>query len=108
MGVRPPSNDDTDDPDIVAFGIATIDARLEDADLAFPATAEEIHEGLGGGEVPYDAKGRTIALETALERADRSEFETRQELLNDLHDVFETRRANAGGLLAQFRALLPV
>ena len=108
MGVRPPDNDDNDKPDVVAFGIATIDARLDETELTFPASAEAVLDALGRGDVPYDARGREMPLEVALDRCDRSEFEHRQELLNDLHEVFEKQRANSGGILSQLRALLPM
>jgi len=108
MGVRPPGNNDTEEPDVIAFGIATIDARLEGTDLVFPASAEEVLDAIGRTAIPYDAVGRTMELEAAVDQTDQETFETRQELLNELHEVFERQRENAGGVLDQIRALLPV
>lgn len=108
MGVRPPPTSDDEEPETIAFGIAALDARLEDVNVEFPATRAELERTLGGVEVPYDASGSTIALETALQEVPRDSFETRQELLNALHPVFEKqRRASGSGVLAQFRSLLP-
>lgn len=106
MAARPPTNDRDDEPDIVAFGIATIDARLEDTALSFPATADEVVNALGE-EVPYDPTGRTMSLQTAVDRTDRSTFKHRQQLLDELHEVFEQQRERSGGVFAQLRALLP-
>ena len=44
MGVRPPTNDTDDEPDVIDFGIAALDARLEDRDVSFPTTAGDLHE----------------------------------------------------------------
>ena len=106
MAARPPTNSTDDEPDVIAFGIATIDARLEDTALSFPATAEEVVEALGE-DVPYDPTGRTMSLQAAVERTDCSTFEHRQQLLDELHEVFEHQRDQSGGVLAQLRALLP-
>lgn len=107
MGVRPPSNDLDDDPDTVDFGIAALDAHLDRAELAFPATAEEVVRALGDPEVDYDPKGSAIALSSVLEDVDRDRFESRTDLLDALHPEFERRRRNAGGVLSWFRSLFP-
>jgi hypothetical protein len=108
MGVRPPSDDVDDDPDVVEFGIAALDARLEDADVAFPATKSELEERFGHTDVPYDAAGHSMGFSDALARTDRERFETEQDLLNALHPVFENKRqAASNSLLSQLRALVP-
>jgi len=108
MGMRPPPNDTDDEPDAVSFGIAALDARLDDADLVYPATADEVVRTLGDPEIPYNASGRGVRLSTALEETHHSRFENEQELLNALHPVFESYRQNASnGIVAQLRALLP-
>lgn len=107
MAARPPTNDGDDEPDVIAFGIATIDERLETTELSFPATAQEVTDALGD-EVPYGPSGRTMAIETAVEQTGKSSFEHRQELLDALHEVFEHKREQSGGVLSQLRALLPV
>lgn len=108
MGVRPPSEGEDDEPDVVTFGIAALDGRLDDADLTFPATAREVEAALGDIQIPYNASGNSIQLSTALNRTSTREFETRQDLLNALHPVFEERRSAApSGLLGQLKAMLP-
>lgn len=107
MGVRAPQGDDDEEPETIAFGIAAVDGRLGDADLAFPAEAADVIEAIGGAEVPYDAKGRSMALAEAIEECDRQSFATRQELLNALHPVFEQRRGEPAGVVDRMRSLLP-
>ena len=107
MGVRPPSNDN-DEPESIEFGIAAVDARLKRADLEFPASSEDVTAELGSARIPYDVHGNDVPLETALERVDRRRFESRQELLNALHPVFEEyRKRHSNSVVQQVRALLP-
>lgn len=106
--MRPPPSDDGDEPDTVTFGIAALDARLEEADIHYPTDAGSLVRELGDPQVPYDANGSSVALSEALEETHVSRFETEQELLNALHPVFERyRERSAGGILAQLRGLLP-
>jgi hypothetical protein len=108
MGVRPPQQSDDDEPETVAFGIAALDAHLEDADLVFPKTQAELLAELGNPEIPYDAAGDTVSLERALENTHLQRFETRQELLNALHPVFEAKRERASNtVLGRLRLMLP-
>ncbi|MFC7213152.1 hypothetical protein ACFQO4_03540 [Saliphagus sp. GCM10025334] len=108
MGVRPPSNGPDDEPTSIEFGIAAVDARLKRVDLSFPASRADVLATLGDANIPYDVHGNTVGLETALEHVDRERFESRQELLNALHPVFEEYRKNhSGGFLRQVRTLLP-
>jgi len=107
MGVRPPQQDD-DEPDAIEFGIAALDARLSETDLSFPADAKSIKGALGNTEIPYNATGNTVAIENAIERSGKDDFETEQELLNALHPVFEEMRESASSsLLMQLKALVP-
>lgn len=106
MGVRPPSND-SEEPETIEFGIAAVDARLKESTIIFPATRDEIIEAVDGEEIPYDARGRSVSLATALEETDKHRFETRQELLNTLHFVFEDYRNRNVGVIDQMRSLLP-
>lgn len=106
MGARPPQNNN-DDPEVIEFGIAAVDARLKNADLTFPATATEIVDEIGQSDIPYDAKGRSMSLEKAIQRTGKREFDNRQELLNSLHFIFEEQRNERSGFLDQVRALLP-
>jgi hypothetical protein len=106
MAVRPPQGGG-DEPDAIEFGIAALDARLDAADVEFPATAEELTRAVDG-DIPYDAAGRTVPLEEALERVPQQQFESESELLDLLHPVFEEYRVSASnGIIAQLRELLP-
>ena len=108
MGVRPPRTDDQDASSSVEFGIAAVDAHLDDADLAFPATDEEVVAALGDPGIPYDPGGRTVDLSTALDRVSRQRFDSRTDLLNALHPVFEEYRTeSASGVVEWMRSLLP-
>jgi hypothetical protein len=108
MGVQPPSNDIDEGPDVIEFGIAALDARLEELDVSFPTDAESLRSEYGSLAVPIDAAGTEITLVDALEATDQKEFDTEQDLLNALHPVFERRREKASrSLLAQLRALVP-
>jgi len=108
MGVQPPSNDIDDGPEVVEFGIAALDARLEEAGASFPADAATLHERYGDLTVPVDAVGTEITLADALDEITREQFPTERDLLNALHPVFEERREQSSrSLLAQLRALVP-
>jgi len=108
MGVRPPADDVDEEPDVVEFGIAALDARLESADVSFPATASELDDRFGHTDIPYDAAGNTMAFSDALSTTDREEFESEQDLLNAMHPVFENKRQAAStSLMARLRALVP-
>lgn len=107
MGMRPPADDDDEEPATVAFGIAAVDDRLEDVDLSYPATAAEVRETAGHVEVPYDTRGHTVTLGEAVAACERSEFEDEQALLNALHPVFERRRQQGAGVVERVRRLLP-
>ncbi|MFB6266520.1 MAG: hypothetical protein ABEI31_02575 [Halodesulfurarchaeum sp.] len=104
MAVPPPQGDQ-DEPDAVAFGIAAVDAALPE-DLEFPADAGDIQQAVGDPEIPYDSSGRSIPLSVAIRETDRNTFESRRDLLNALHPVFEEKR-EAGGVGAWLRSLVP-
>ncbi|GAB3410700.1 hypothetical protein GCM10027435_01570 [Haloparvum alkalitolerans] len=106
MAARPPTGG-TEEPDAIEFGIAALDARLDETELQFPATAEEVRAAVRNAEVPYDASGHTVTLDAALAETDADRFETRTELLDELHPVFERRRRRGGGPIARLRDLLP-
>ena len=108
MGVRPPSRGNSDEPDSIEFGIAAVDAHLRRVDLTFPATSDDVAAELGHERVPYDVHGSDVSLGAILAEVDRDRFESRQELLNALHPVFEEYRENhSGGVVAQVRSLFP-
>lgn len=107
MGVRPPQNND-DEPESIEFGIAAVDERLRRSELSFPASREEVDRELGDREIPYDVHGNTVPLAEALEETDCDSFRSRQELMNELHPVFEEYRIHrSSGVFAQVRSLLP-
>lgn len=107
MGVRPPSNE-TSEPDAIEFGIAAVDARLDERDLSFPTDRETVRSAFGGESVPYDAAGSTVAFETLLDEVEVERFEDEQELLNALHPIFEEYRASkTPSFLQGIRSLLP-
>jgi hypothetical protein len=108
MAARPPSNDVDDEPEIVEFGIAALDARIQKREVSFPTTATELASEHGNVQVAVDPSGHEMALGEALQRCDREEFSTRQELLNALHPVFEEKRESGGGILGRLRALVPL
>ena len=108
MGVQPPSNDVDEEPDVIEFGIAALDARLEELDLTFPTDADRLRREYGDLTVPVDAAGTEITLAEALDGTDHREFSSEQDLLNALHPIFEERREKTSrSLLAQLRALVP-
>ena len=108
MGVRPPSSGSDDEPDVIEFGIAAVDARLDRVDLTFPASKAEVETELGDERVPYDVHGNEVAMADVLDRVDRSEFESQEQLLNDLHPHFETYRRKSSGFIGWVRRLLPL
>jgi hypothetical protein len=108
MGVRPPSNGDDEEPDSIEFGIAAVDAHLRDSDLSFPATKDDISAAIGHERIPYDVHGNDVPLGEILAEVPTEQFDSRQELLNALHQPFEEyRRDHSNGVVAQVRALLP-
>lgn len=107
MGVRPPDAGSDPEPEVIEFGIAAVDARLEEATISFPARADEVVTALGDEPIPYDAQGRSVPVETAINATEKSEFEDRNELLNALHFVFEERREQSLGLIDRLRSLFP-
>ncbi|WP_222917862.1 hypothetical protein [Natrinema sp. SYSU A 869] len=108
MGVRPPSSGDDEEPDSIEFGIAAVDAHLRDADLSFPATKDDIEAEIGHERIPYDVHGNDVPLSEMLAEVPTEQFDSRQELLNQLHKPFEAyRHDNSGGVVAQVRSLLP-
>jgi len=108
MAARPPSNDIDDEPDTTEFGIAALDARIEERGVSFPVTAADLASAHGDLHVAAGPAGHEMALRDALARCDREEFTSKQELLNALHPVFEAERESGGGLLGRLRALVPL
>ncbi|MFW5916783.1 MAG: hypothetical protein ACOCRD_00075 [Halorubrum sp.] len=107
MAARPPGGGGPSEPEAIEFGIAALGARIEEADVSFPATGEEILDALDDREIPYDAKGRTVALSAALEEVPQTRFENETEFLDALYPVFDRKRREAGGFLSGLRDVLP-
>ncbi len=105
MAAPPPQGDDAE-PETIAFGIAAVDEALEETELTFPADADEILAATGDREIPYDSRGRTVRLSAAIEASDHTNFDSRRDLLNALHPVFEAKR-DQGGLRGWVRTILP-
>lgn len=106
MARAPPPSDS--DPDLIEFGIPVVDDRLEETDLEFPATRSEVEAALGPIDIPYDAAGHTVTVSAALDHLEQDEYESKHELLDALHPVFEARRQRASaGLMATIRSVLP-
>ncbi|WP_418285186.1 hypothetical protein [Halorubrum sp. DTA46] len=107
MAARPPGGGGSSEPEAIEFGIAVLDERVEEADVSFPATSEELLDALGDQEIPYDAKGRTVTLSAALDQVPQTSFENETELLDALYPVFDRKRQENGGFLASLRDALP-
>lgn len=104
---RPPPSDDSE-PALIEFGIPVLDERLEESDVTFPTDRKELRSRVGGLEVPYDASGNTLELVAALDELEGDRFETKNELLEALHPVFEGyRQRTPTGVVATLRSYLP-
>ncbi|MCL9817228.1 hypothetical protein [Natronocalculus amylovorans] len=107
MAARPPPSDSSE-PDLIEFGIAALDARLENTELTYPTTATKIVDAVQQTAIPIDGSGNTVELQEALEQLPQQEFENKTELLNQLHPVFEMYREEASsGFFGRLRSLLP-
>ena len=108
MGVRQPPSDSDDGPEVIEFGIAALDGIIEDAGVDFPITTRALAAELGEESVPYDVYGNTIRLDEVLEYVEDEEFDSKPQLLNELHPIFEHyRERSSRSVLQQVRALLP-
>ncbi|MEF8820971.1 MAG: hypothetical protein V5A52_01720 [Halovenus sp.] len=106
MGVRPPSNGTGTEPDAIEFGIAALDARLDERNVSFPVSAADLDAAHGDLSVAVDASGTEITLSDALAACDQHSFDSQQDLLNALHPVFEAKRESSG-ILDRLRSLVP-
>ncbi len=107
MAARPPGGGESSEPEAIEFGIAALNARLEESDVSFPATGAEVAHALDDTAVPYDVKGRTIELTEALDQIQQSEFDNETEFLDALYPVFDEARRQGGGFLGELRDALP-
>lgn len=109
MGVRPPPSNSDEGPDVIEFGIAEVAAELDDAELSFPATGEEVVRRLSDPRIKYDANGHGVPLSEAVSEVERDRFESQQEFLNALHPVFERyRTSRTPSVIERVRAALPI
>ncbi|GAB3698407.1 hypothetical protein [Halorubrum pallidum] len=107
MAARPPGGGGSSEPEAIEFGIAVLDARIEEADVSFPATSEEILGAIDDPEIPYDAAGRTVALSAVFDELPQSRFQNETELLDAMYPVFDEKRRTSGGVLSTLRDALP-
>jgi hypothetical protein len=108
MGARPPTDDIDDEPTTVEFGIAALEARIERREVSFPVSVAELEEVYGDMRVPVDPAGNEVALGRVLEKCNRVEFDSKQEMLNVLHPIFEAEReSGAGSIFGRLRSLVP-
>ncbi|EMA04526.1 hypothetical protein C439_02587 [Haloferax mediterranei ATCC 33500] len=96
------------EPDTIEFGIAALADDVDTADIDYPADTRTIVQALDDVDVPVDAAGNTVKISEALEVASKDRFESRRELLDTLHPIFEEYRAKASkSLMGRLRALVP-
>ncbi|MFB6073055.1 MAG: hypothetical protein ABEJ88_08810 [Halobacterium sp.] len=105
MAARPPTgSDDTPEPDV--FGIAAADEYISDADLSFPATPEDVVDATGDPEIPCGPNAHEVALSTVLERTGRQRFDSRVDLMDELHEGFERERRSGTGIVQWLKSLV--
>lgn len=103
-----PSRDKNNEREVIEFGIASFADELDSSTLSFPIGMDSLIEELGDPAIPIDAAGHTIPLSSALEETPSHEFESEQEVLNELHPVLESHRRHiSDGVLGSIRAFLP-
>lgn len=104
----PPTGNTVEEPDTIAFGIAALDSHLDEENISFPTTKESLRDSLGTVGIPYNAAGSTMPLDEAIEQVPKQRFESKRELLNALHPVFEERReAGPTKILDRIRSFIP-
>jgi hypothetical protein len=108
MAARPPSNDIDDEPDATEFGIVALDAAVDDWDVSFPITRRELADSYGEKRLAVGPSGHEVSLDSILADCPRETFERKQDLLNELHPIFEERRERiSGSILSRLRAMVP-
>lgn len=91
----PPPQSDTDTA-AITFGIAAMDEVLEKSEIDFPVATPDLIGTVGDRAIPYDPRGNTVELRVAIEETGQDQFESRRDLLNALHPVFEEKRRGGG------------
>lgn len=108
MAARPPSNDIDDEPDTIEFGIVAVDAAVKEWGVSFPITNRELADNYGDKRIAVDPSGHEATLDAILSDCPCDQFGDKQELLNELHPVFEQRRERlSGSILGRLRAMAP-
>lgn len=105
MAARPPQTESRPDGP-TAFGIAVVDEHLEAADLDYPATPADVLDELGDPRVRCGPSAHEIALSSALDQTGRQQFDSRRDLLDELHDAFERERRGTTGFVAWLKSLV--
>lgn len=107
MAARPPPTGTDDEPDLVEFGIVALEPKLDERNVSFPATAEQLADH-GDIRVAVGPTGHELSLAEALSRCEKRQFASKTDLLEALHPVFETeRQARSGGILGRIRQVIP-
>lgn len=107
MAARPPQPAG-DEREPTAFGIAVVDDYLSDAELLYPATREDVVEALGDPEIRCGPNGHEVSLSTVIQATDSSRFESRRDLLDELHEAFERERQNGTSVVSWLRSLVGI
>lgn len=107
MGTRLPQSD-SPDYETTEFGIAALDAHLDDADITYPIEAKELVSALDNPEIAIDVQGHATTLSEIVEQSERRRFESEQDVLNGLHPVFEAKReSSTRSVIESLRSILP-
>jgi len=107
MAARPPSSDLDDEPDTVEFGIVALEAQVEKRGVSFPISTAELRAAHGDLRLAVDPSGTEMRLADALDACEQESFESKQDLLNAMHPVFEQKR-DSTGIIGRLRALVPL
>jgi hypothetical protein len=105
MAARPPQPTN-DERDPSAFGIAVVDDHISEDELSYPATREDVVDALDDPTIRCGPNSHEVSLSRVIERTGRSQFESRTQLLDELHEAFEQERRKGGGFVAWLRSLL--
>lgn len=105
MAARPPQPTNGE-REPTAFGIAVVDDHLSDVELSYPATREDVVEALDDPTIRCGPNAHEVSLSRVIQRTDRSQFESRTQLLDELHEAFERERRKGGGIVGWIRSLV--
>jgi len=104
MAARPPVGDD-DPPEPNAFGIAVVGNHLRTPTSRIRRLPRRSSRPWATRDSP-GPNSHDVSLSTAVERTARTQFSSRRDLLDELHDEFERERRAGGGLVSWLRSLV--